>query len=120
MWLTPYLSSTSRVRSASACDTEPSAAAPNSVRVLTCPVRPKGSVGIVIVYVPSKYLSFSSILGYKKRLFVKGNDGFRVDSNISLTHILCLSNTYCGIYGVGIKDKAQFKVLVSRYRVQLF
>src|SRR6476659_3961128 len=43
----PYSSSTSSVRSASSCETLPSAAAPTSVRVLLWPVRPKGWVAII-------------------------------------------------------------------------
>src|ERR671930_1912733 len=49
MWLTPYWSSTSRVRSATPWSTRASAAAPNRVRVLSCPVLPNGAVGIAIL-----------------------------------------------------------------------
>ena len=46
MWLTPCASSSSSVRSASACETLPSAAAPKIVRLLSWPVRPNGAVAI--------------------------------------------------------------------------
>src|SRR5450759_4835918 len=48
MWLTPCRSRTSSVRSAVSWVTRPRAAAPKMVRVLTCPVRPKVSVGIML------------------------------------------------------------------------
>src|SRR5437764_7001896 len=48
MWLTPYRSSTSSDRSATSCVTRPSAAPPKMIRVLSCPVRPKGIVGILM------------------------------------------------------------------------
>ncbi len=47
MWLTPCSSRTSSVRSASACETDPSAAAPKIVRVLSWPVDPKGAFAIM-------------------------------------------------------------------------
>ena len=43
MWLMPCSSSSSSVRSASACVTVPSAAAPKIVRVLSWPVLPNGA-----------------------------------------------------------------------------
>src|ERR1043166_3027206 len=46
MWLTPCSSNTSSVASASFCVTDASAAAPNSVRVLSWPVRPKAAFAI--------------------------------------------------------------------------
>src|SRR5918995_1071668 len=62
MWLTPKRSSSSIVRSASACVTALSAAAPKMARVLWCPVRPKLSVGIIAVLLPR-----GSILGSEER-----------------------------------------------------
>src|SRR6266540_1173695 len=47
MWLTPCASSRSSVRSASACETLPSAAAPKIVRLLSWPVMPNGAVAIM-------------------------------------------------------------------------
>src|SRR3954464_8399468 len=47
MWLTPCSSTSPSVRAAWACETEPSAAAPKIVRVLSWPVRPNGAVGII-------------------------------------------------------------------------
>src|SRR5206468_11600204 len=46
MWSTSCSSSTSSVGSASACESEPSDAAPKIVRVLSWPVRPKGAFTI--------------------------------------------------------------------------
>src|ERR1700687_2523378 len=48
MWLTPCRSSSSSGRSATSWLTRPRAAAPNRVRVLLCPVRPKSRTGIAI------------------------------------------------------------------------
>src|SRR3954464_6006580 len=47
MWLTPCCRSSSSVRSASACDTWPSDAAPKRVRELSCPVLPNGALAIM-------------------------------------------------------------------------
>src|SRR3712207_6824916 len=47
MWLTPAAATTSIVWSASSWVTALSAAAPKMTRVLSCPVRPKGEVGIM-------------------------------------------------------------------------
>src|SRR2546421_468221 len=53
MWLTPCSSSSSSVRSASSWVTRLSAAAPKSVRVLSCPVRPNGCFSIISVSFPA-------------------------------------------------------------------
>lgn len=54
MWFTPCWSSGSSVASASACETEPRAAAPKIVRVLSWPVCPNGAVAITVSpYLPS-------------------------------------------------------------------
>lgn len=47
MWLTQYSSTSAIVRSPASCETRASAAAPKIVRVLWCPVRPKGIVAIM-------------------------------------------------------------------------
>src|SRR5262245_28318359 len=57
MWLTPCSSSRSRVRSASACETLATAAAPKIVRVLSWPVRPNGCLAITTPSVPSAVAS---------------------------------------------------------------
>src|SRR5438874_3191441 len=49
MWFTPCSSKISSVASASACETEPSAAAPKIVRVLSWPVLPNGAVAITVL-----------------------------------------------------------------------
>src|SRR6266516_2607598 len=55
MWFTPCLSKISSVASASACETEPSAAAPKIVRVLSWPVLPNAAVAITALpYVLSR------------------------------------------------------------------
>src|SRR6267143_3228945 len=46
MWLTPWRSRTSRVSSATFCETRPSAAAPKMTLVLLFPVRPNRAFGI--------------------------------------------------------------------------
>src|SRR3954463_915384 len=47
MWLPPCSSSTSSVRSSSALETSPSAAAPKITRLDSCPVAPKGARSII-------------------------------------------------------------------------
>src|SRR5438270_386966 len=49
MWFTPCSSRTSSVLSASAWETDPSAAAPKIVRVLSWPVLPNGAVAITVL-----------------------------------------------------------------------
>src|SRR5438105_6375264 len=46
MWLTPWRRRTSRVSSATCCETRPSAAAPKMILVLLCRVRPNRAFGI--------------------------------------------------------------------------
>src|ERR671936_2126805 len=47
MWLMPCCSSSSRVRSASALETDAKAAAPKITRLDSCPVAPKGARSIM-------------------------------------------------------------------------
>src|SRR5215472_10415687 len=57
MWLTSCSSSTSSARSATSCETDPSAAPPKMMRVLVWPVRPnsiRGS-GMLPGYIPAKH-----------------------------------------------------------------
>src|ERR1700675_4430619 len=52
MWFTPCSSSRSSVRLASAWEPAPSAAAPKIVRLLSCPVLPKGGFAITTRTLP--------------------------------------------------------------------
>src|SRR5450759_5437538 len=61
MWLTPWRSSTSSVRSATSWLARPRAAAPKRVRLLVCPVRPKASTGIATSARVSPFLAAVSI-----------------------------------------------------------
>src|SRR5450759_2285120 len=62
MWLTPWRSSTSRVRSATSWVTRDRDAAPKTVRVLLCPVRPKSATWIA-THISVFLAPFSSLGG---------------------------------------------------------
>src|SRR5581483_11427540 len=86
MWLIPCASRTSSARSATSWLTRPSAAPPKIIRVLSCPVRPKGMVGMLMPFsIPESRRLGGPVLpgqaGYAGKLATVGSDERRAEAD---------------------------------------
>src|SRR5581483_10135665 len=86
MWLIPCASRTSSARSATSWLTRPSAAPPKIIRVLSCPVRPKGMVGMLMpLSIPESRRLGGPVLpgqaGYAHKRAAVGGDERRAEAD---------------------------------------